>query len=427
MFKKLIYYIKEYGLINFILKVAQRGIFILSSLVLSKIFKNKIDRDIYKFITKLSYDKTIVFSLPCLSYGGAELYIRNIAQCVNQINSKINIVFFITDNIGSINLSVLDNHPYIQLFAVRDYTKFSNLLSPSYFIRFIELSNPLILHNALSETVGRLIRFNHEKIRQSVKKIYASWFTYEVDKYGNTIDRTSSYILESLPYIDLVITDNNKFIQDTRVLLSENLDNMQFNKIVTVYNACKIDLNKLPSLKVISCALDKVNNFLWIGRLDHQKNIGMLYNIAEMIPLANFYVYGSSIIGNEFINSKPSNVYLCGVELNIYKIIRERQYKAFIMTSLYEGLPNVLIEMGYFSIPIIAPDVGGVSELINNDTGFLLSSKPTVAEYINCINSINFNSEGVKRKATNLFELVKLRHSYASMRQSLIELKYLDI
>ncbi len=426
MLKRLVYYIKEYGFITFVSRVIKRSSCLIVSLLLSKVFSKKIDIEISRFVKKLPHVDSMVFSLPCLSYGGAELYIRNIAQCVNQINSKINIVFFITDNMGNINLSVLDNHPYIQVFVVRNYTKFSNLLSPSYFIRFIELSKPLILHNTLSETVGRLIRFSHEKIRQSVKKIYASWFTYEVDKYGNTIDRTSSYILESLPYIDLVITDNNKFIQDTRVLLSKNLDNMQFDKIVTVYNACKIDINRLPLLDVLSCTLEKVDNFLWIGRLDHQKNIGMLYCIAEMIPLANFYVYGSSIIGNEFINNKPSNVYLCGVELDIYKIIRERQYKAFILTSLYEGLPNILIEMGCFFIPIIAPDVGGVSELINNDTGFLLSSKPTVAEYINCIKSIDSNGEGVERKSANLFELVKLRHSYASLRQNLIELKYLD-
>lgn len=426
MLKRLVYYIKEYGLITFMSRVIRRTSCLIVSLLLSKIFSQKIDTELSRFVKKLPYADTIIFSLPCLSYGGAELYIRNIAQCVNQINSKINIVFFITDNIGNINLSVLDNHPYIQLFAVRNYTKFSNLLSPSYFIRFVELSNPLILHNTLSETVGRLIRFNHEEIRQSVKKIYASWFMYEVDKYGNTIDRTSNYILECLPYIDLVITDNKKFIQETGVLLSEHLDTMQFNKMVTVYNACKIDVNRLPSLDVFSCALEKVDNFLWIGRLDHQKNIGTLYDIAEMMPLANFYVYGSSIIGNEFISNKPNNVYLCGVELDLYKIIQTRRYKAFIMTSLYEGLPNILVEMGCFSIPIIAPDVGGVSELINDDTGFLLSSKPSMEEYINCIKSINSNGENLERKSANLFELIKSRHSYASMRKSLIELKYLD-
>ncbi|MDD3877707.1 MAG: glycosyltransferase [Bacteroidales bacterium] len=50
----------------------------------------------------------------------------------------------------------------------------------------------------------------------------------------------------------------------------------------------------------------------------------------------------------------------------------------FINASCYEGLPVSIMEAFSYGIPAIAPDIGGISEIIDHQkNGFLLPSKPT--------------------------------------------------
>jgi glycosyltransferase involved in cell wall biosynthesis len=49
-----------------------------------------------------------------------------------------------------------------------------------------------------------------------------------------------------------------------------------------------------------------------------------------------------------------------------------RNADLLMLTSDYEGTPNVLLEAMGHGIPIVASDVGGVSEIINDERGFLI-------------------------------------------------------
>ncbi len=61
------------------------------------------------------------------------------------------------------------------------------------------------------------------------------------------------------------------------------------------------------------------------------------------------------------------------------------QYKdnpadVFLNLSSSEGIPVAVMEAMSFAIPVIATDVGGVSEIVNNENGILLSPNPDPEE-----------------------------------------------
>ena len=57
----------------------------------------------------------------------------------------------------------------------------------------------------------------------------------------------------------------------------------------------------------------------------------------------------------------------------------------FINLSTNEGVPVAIMEAISFDVPIVATDVGGTSEIVNDQTGVLVSPNPTKEEVANAI------------------------------------------
>jgi len=83
-----------------------------------------------------------------------------------------------------------------------------------------------------------------------------------------------------------------------------------------------------------------------------------------------------------------------------------------LFTSLWEGLPTTLINLAQAGLPIVASDVGGVSELIDSETGWLIHDYEKAEDYANAIREIWDNPALAQRKARMLKDRVKERHSW---------------
>lgn len=65
----------------------------------------------------------------------------------------------------------------------------------------------------------------------------------------------------------------------------------------------------------------------------------------------------------------------------------------FINASESEGIPVSIMEAMAAGVPTVAPDVGGVSELVNQENGHLLSNNPNVDEVEKSINLMHTKSK----------------------------------
>jgi len=69
----------------------------------------------------------------------------------------------------------------------------------------------------------------------------------------------------------------------------------------------------------------------------------------------------------------------------IKKYYYENYFDCFVSTTESEGLPVSMMEAISFGIPIISSNVGGVSEIVNNETGILLDPDNCVDELMDAL------------------------------------------
>lgn len=113
---------------------------------------------------------------------------------------------------------------------------------------------------------------------------------------------------------------------------------------------------------------------LTICRLVDQKNIKDILKIAFELPKIGFYIIGNGPLWREIndliIKNNLKNVFLLGEKKDIFKYL----YLAdiYLSTSFYEGLPISILEAMSVGLPIVASDVIGNSDAIENEkSGYL--------------------------------------------------------
>ncbi len=118
-----------------------------------------------------------------------------------------------------------------------------------------------------------------------------------------------------------------------------------------------------------------------IGRLEKQKNFHLLIDAFALFQKAHsdyvLTIYGQGSLKEELERYAKHNLLFNtyafpGEKANVLELISNAAM--FVLSSDYEGMPNVLIEAMALGLPVIATDcpVGGPRELITNGINGLL-------------------------------------------------------
>lgn len=115
-----------------------------------------------------------------------------------------------------------------------------------------------------------------------------------------------------------------------------------------------------------------------VGRLSEQKNPLDFLRIAEELLKKrqdiHFMVIGDGPLrkqAEDYIraNGLEKDVTLLGVRSDVFILLH--WFDIFLLTSLWEGLPRVILEAMYCKVPVVANDVDGVAEIIKSgENGF---------------------------------------------------------
>lgn len=152
------------------------------------------------------------------------------------------------------------------------------------------------------------------------------------------------------------------------------------DRVPVVYNG--IDLSKCHPKE----GYDRGETFriLHIGRFSEQKNHIGLVKAFEIFhgscPDSELLLIGDGELRPEIEayvreHNLTESVRFLGLQSNVYSYLQDADL--FTLPSLFEGVPMTLIEAMGTALPIVATAVGGVPDMLNGDSAWLVSCEET--------------------------------------------------
>ncbi|MBI2100289.1 MAG: glycosyltransferase [Candidatus Vogelbacteria bacterium] len=133
-------------------------------------------------------------------------------------------------------------------------------------------------------------------------------------------------------------------------------------------------------LRRLGCFIDFLENKTVVGTIaELHRNKGLEYAVEAVASIPNvvYLVIGE---GEErarlekMITEKGGRVFLLGFIPDASSLLSA--FDIFLLPSIKEGLPYVILEAGQANLPVVASAVGGIPDVIqNNETGLLVKPK----------------------------------------------------
>ncbi|WP_288255658.1 glycosyltransferase [uncultured Prochlorococcus sp.] len=240
-------------------------------------------------------------------------------------------------------------------------------------IKFISINKIDIIH-AHGKGAGVLSRitnlFLYKKLVYTFHGIhiechsYLSNFIYLIyENFFGRIDNHRIFVAES----------EKLYAKKSKIFFSNNvsvINNGVENKFI---KEKKTFLNKHNKLKNIP----KIN-IISVCRFVKQKNIKDIINIAKEIPEVDFQIIGYGRLWKDIeeriVNLAIKNVKLIGMKKNVFEYLYYAD--VYLSTSLYEGLPLSILEAMSVGLPVIASNVvGNIDTVENGISGYLYDLK----------------------------------------------------
>jgi len=194
--------------------------------------------------------------------------------------------------------------------------------------------------------------------------------------------------LEAFKISDKLTTDSKTVQKNYKEKINANF----------IYLPAPLDAKKFNNIGETE---KKENQIIYIGRDSYEKGIDILKNIEPKIN-------GTVVYCTNFSWTKTMEIL--------------KSSKLLIVPSRMESIPQVIKEAFYLKIPVIATNVGGVSEIVENEITGILIPPENPEKMINAINNLLENDLLIEQLTKNAFEFITKNFTWDVLLAKYIEL-----
>lgn len=358
--------------------------------------------------------KNILLIIQKLSNGGAEKAITNLA---NTLKDDYNVTMVVFDNSVKEyipNIKVIDLKTPINMkfykkmclffYRIIKVKRIKKELNIDCTISFLTGPN---LVNCLTRTNDKIII----SIRNMQSKLKLNFFK----RLANQISLKKAHkVITVSKMVEEDIKKNYK-VDEKRIITIYNMVDSEM-----IYEKMQEKIEEIELFNKKAEQLDDKNGIIIvsIGRLILQKGQWHLIKAFKLVTKqykdAKLIILGRGPLKNDFQKlihrlDLDNNVFLLDFKTNPYKYLANSDL--FISTSLYEGMPNVILEAMACSLPIIATDCeGGTKEILSPNSDIYKSiDKTTDSEYGILVPKMSYEydiSESITSEEENLAKAI---------------------
>lgn len=346
----------------------------------------------------------MIFIIPHMMRGGADLgTLHHVNLCVEQ---GLRVTVVLTRDVLSPWVNRLPAEARVVEFG--QLTRHASPEDRELVLLRLLLQSPACTLHLINSLLGwQLFERFGKPLVSSGKRLFASVYCDDVDRNGVRCGYATEFLPKAWMHLEGIFTDNQCFLE-----LIQRRDGLPRERLHTLY---------FPFVGNMASTPRDGRTVLWAGRLAAQKRPELLYEIARALSEVRFDVHGEADPAYDRdvlqrLRALP-NISLTGRFDSFATIAQESDYGVFLYTSAYDGLPNVLLEATAAGLPIVAPTVGGIAELVNEDSGYPLDATAGPLAFAERIRTVLEDRQQAERKVACAQALMRGRHNWSAFEQ----------
>lgn len=322
------------------------------------------------------------------SRGGAEVFLISLIKNMQEKNEVYLVSIY--DGIDSSFKTEIDKYK-IKYFSCHKRKKI-DFKAGRTLKRIIDNINPDIINFHLSFLATYYLAFGMKKNKWKLIETFHSIPGHDISKINNYLRK--KYIKRHLLSF-IGISDQ---ITDSAIKKFGDID------IKTIYNGIEIHNHEYSK----QCSHLKEYDFICVANMLPVKNHSLLIETFKLFlnrfPNSNLLLVGGGPLLDTNKNLSlqlgiSDHIFFSGFTNNPKQFYEKSRF--FVLTSKREGNPISILEAMSYGLPIIAPKVGGIPDIVKDGQNGKLFDVGSKEELLNCLSEIYTNKNLTEKISKN--------------------------
>lgn len=311
--------------------------------------------------------RVVLEAIKGLDVGGAEQLLVSRVACSQMSDYEYHVAYLdseanqLVERLEAVGISTYD----------LGRGRLGRLLWPVRLARLARSLDAVVVHNHSPRVavINRLIfRIPLRRVRPALvttqHSINYHWLSRLLNRATNILDDATIAVSDAVA----LSASCRGSIHVRTVIHGVSIDTMQSYVAIARMTAARYRLSERPRIVTVA-------NFRPEKR--HDRVLTVAERVLSEEPSAHFYLIGggplqSSVQEEIGRRGLSRNVHVLGVVAEAAKIVATADL--FLLASDYEGLPVAVMEAAACGIPVVAPDVGGLPEVVSHGVSGILTA-----------------------------------------------------